>query len=293
MFDSLSSLAELDGVIVVARAILMATVGLLVAALAARGAYKVAFKHFSAHHSTMIRRLVYWLILGLFAASALRQLGFSLSVLLGAAGVLSVAIGFASQTSASNLISGLFLVGERPFELGDIIRVGTTTGEVLSIDLLSVKLRTFDNLFVRIPNESLIKTEMTNLTRFPIRRFDLLIGVAYREDIGRVRDVLLAVADKNPLCLDDPAPLFIFTGFGDSALNIQFSVWAKRESFLELRNSLQQAVKEAFDAEGIEIPFPHRTLYAGSETEPFPVRVVAETPARDAPTEGPEESRPG
>jgi small-conductance mechanosensitive channel len=249
--------------------------GLVLASLAARGAMKLMEGRFSGHHTTLFKRLIYWGILGLFAASALRQLGFSLGVLLGAAGVLTVAIGFASQASASNLISGLFLVGERPFEIGDVIRVGTTTGEVLSIDLLSVKLRTFDNLFVRIPNESLIKTEMTNLTRFPIRRFDLLIGVAYREDIGKVRDMLMQVADQNPLCLDEPAPMFLFNGFGESSLNIQFSVWAKRDSFRDLRNSFQQDVKEAFDAAGIEIPFPHRTLYSGSETQPFPVRVVS------------------
>ena len=88
--------------------------------------------------------------------------------------------------------------------------------------------------------------------------------------------VVVVTADANPLCLDEPAPLFIFTGFGESALEMQFSVWAKREHFLEMRNSLQEDIKNAFDAEGIEIPFPHRTLYAGSVTEPIPIRVVAE-----------------
>lgn len=277
--DSLLTLAQSALVINIARAVLVVVAGFIAASLAARATRKLMEGRFSTHHTTLFRRLIYWVVLALFFASALRQLGFSLGVLLGAAGVLSVAIGFASQTSASNLISGLFLVGEQPFQLGDVIRVGTTTGEVLSIDLLSVKLRTFDNLYVRIPNESLIKTEMTNLTRFPIRRFDLLIGVAYRESIGRVREVMLRVAEGNPLCLDEPEPLFLFTGFGESSLNIQFSIWAKRENFLELRNSFQEEVKNAFDAEGIEIPFPHRSLYAGSETEPFPVRIVAENAA--------------
>jgi len=133
-------------------------------------------------------------------------MGFQLSVLLGAAGILSVAIGFASQTSASNLISGLFLIGEGPFAIGDFIRVGTTEGEVLSIDLLSVKLRTPDNLFVRIPNEQLIKSEVVNLTRFAIRRLNLAVGVAYKEDIPRVRHILMQVATDNPLCLNEPAP---------------------------------------------------------------------------------------
>lgn len=246
------------------KATIMLLAGFIVAGLASRAAGRFLSKNFSQHHVVLFRRLLYWLVLALFIASALKQLGFSLSVLLGAAGVLSVALGFASQTSASNLISGLFLIGEQPFRLGDTIKVGNTTGEVLSIDLLSVKLRTFDNLFVRIPNESLIKSEVTNLTRFPIRRFDLLLGVAYKEKISLVRDVLMAVADKNPLCLDEPAPIFVFVGFGDSALNIQFSVWGKRENFRDLRNSLQEEIKQAFDSAGIEIPFPQRTVHLQS-----------------------------
>jgi small-conductance mechanosensitive channel len=274
MFDSVLSFLESEQVMGGLRAVLFLLVGFTLARLIARLVQRLMMKRFSVHHTMVFRRLAFYLILALFVASALRELGFSLAVLLGAAGVLSVAIGFASQTSASNLISGLFLIGERPFGAGDVIKVGNTTGEVLSVDLLSVKLRTFDNLFVRIPNETLIKSEVTTLTRFPIRRFDLQVGVAYKEDIERVRKVLMDVADRNALCLDEPKPLFIFNGFGDSALNIQFSVWAKRENFLELRNSLQIQIKKAFDSEGIEIPFPHMTLYTGSVTDPFPVRMV-------------------
>ena len=139
-----------------------------------------------------------------------------------------------------------------------------------------MKLRTFDNLFVRIPNETLIKSEVTTLTRFPIRRIDLAIGVAYKENIKHVRKVMERIADANPICLDEPTPAFIFKGFGDSSLDIQFSVWVKRENFTELKNSIYEEIKEAFDSEGIEIPFPHRSLYTGSVTEPFPIRVVTD-----------------
>jgi len=100
------------------------------------------------------------------------------------------------------------------------------------------------------------------------------VGVAYKEDTERVRKILFDVADRNPICLDEPAPLFIYKGYGDSALELQFSVWAKRENFLVLRNTMQEEIKRAFDEHGIEIPFPHRTLYTGSVTEPFPVRMV-------------------
>lgn len=258
----------------ITRAILIVIVGALIAKLVSSALLRVAGNKMDTHHAMLLKRGSYYIILSLFLISALHELGFKISILLGAAGILSVAVGFASQTSASNLISGLFLMAERPFTVGDSIRVGTTTGEVLSIDLLSVKLRTYDNLFVRIPNETLIKTEVTTLTRFPIRRIDILVGVAYKEDLKKVRTVLDAVADKNPLCLEEPKPLYIFQGFGESSLDIQYSVWAKRENYLNLKNSIHEEIKNSFDEHGIEIPFPHRSIYTGSVTEPFPVKTV-------------------
>ena len=274
MQDFAVALVTDDKVIPWIRAILLLSIGLVAATILSRLVRRSLKARLSEHHHQLARRVVFYGVLTLFVASALRELGFSLAVLMGAAGVLTVAIGFASQTSASNLISGLFLISERPFSIGDFIQVGAITGEVLSIDALSVKLRTFDNLFVRIPNETLIKSEVTTLTRFPIRRYDMKLGVAYKEDIKQVREILLAVAEKNPFCLEEPPPLFIFLGFGESSLDIQFSVWAARKNFLELRNTLQMEVKEALDEAGVEIPFPHRSLYAGEASRPFPVRVV-------------------
>lgn len=262
-----------------AQAALVVLAGLVLGRMLASAVVRFFSGKLDAHRSMVLRRVVFYTVVGLAVATALNELGFKLGVLLGAAGVLSVAIGFASQTSASNLISGLFLVGERPFGIGDVIRVGATTGEVLSVDLLSVKLRTFDNLFVRIPNETLIKSEVVNMSKFPIRRVDVLLGVAYKEDIGRVRDVLLEIADANPLCLEEPKPLFIVVGFGASSIDLQFSVWAKRENFLDLKNGIYEEIKRRFDQVGIEIPFPHTTIYAGSVTDPIPIRFVNAPPA--------------
>ncbi|MGD8428896.1 MAG: mechanosensitive ion channel family protein [Ectothiorhodospiraceae bacterium] len=261
------------------RAAVILAAGTVLGRLVAGGISRALAEQLDGHQRMLARRIAFYVILGIAVASALHQLGFQLGVLLGAAGVFSVAIAFAAQTSASNLISGLFLVAERPFSVGDVIRVGSTTGEVLSIDLLSVKLRAFDNTFVRIPNETIVKSEVATLTRFPIRRVDLQLGVAYREDIDRVREVLMEVADREPLCLEEPPPLFIFTAFGESSIDMQFSVWALRENFLEVKNRIQLAIKRRFDEEGIEIPFPHRSLYAGSMTDPFPVKIVAEPEA--------------
>ncbi|MBT8042712.1 MAG: mechanosensitive ion channel family protein [Pontiella sp.] len=213
----------------------------------------------------------------------LQQTGVKLGTLLGAAGIAGVAIGFASQTSLSNLISGLFLIWERPFEVGDVLHSGSDHGIVYSIDLLSIHLRTFNNQLIRIPNETLIKSSFTNVTRFPIRRMDIEIGVAYKEDIQKVIDILKDVADRNPYCLDEPAPVIVFKGFGDSALEFLFGPWFAKTDYIALRNSLLMEVKSRFDEEGIEIPFPHRTLYAGEATRPFPVHVV---PTPEPPKEG-------
>ncbi len=265
------------------RAVVILVVGLVVARLLARGLSHIVIGPMGPHTATTVRRFALYVLSAVVIMAALRELGFGLGVLLGAAGVLTIALGFASQTSASNLVSGLFLVAEKPFVLGDVIRVGQTTGEVLSIDLLSVKLRTFENLFVRIPNEMLIKSEITNMTRFPIRRVDLQVGVAYKENIGRVHKLLLDVADQYELCLNQPKPIVIFQSFGDSSVNLQLSAWSTRANFLELRNRLPERIKAAFDEAGIEIPFPHRTLFAGSSDTPFPVTVVDRS---DAGTDG-------
>jgi small-conductance mechanosensitive channel len=160
----------------------------------------------------------------------------------------------------SNIISGLFLMAEQPFVIGDVIKVGETSGEVVSIDMLSIKIRTFDNLLLRIPNESMLKSNVTNLTHFPIRRFDLKVSVAFREDLMKVQQVLMNAAKAIPICLQEPEPLFIILGFGESGIELQFSVWGRRENYLPLRNRVHESVKTAFDREGIEIPYPHRSL---------------------------------
>ncbi len=271
--DVLTDLSVNQQILVWIKAVLILLGGLLFVRLIANALFRAIDGIMEVTAARTLKRIVVWGLSAVVVLASLHQLGFNLGVLLGAAGVLSVALGFASQTSASNLVSGLFLVLEKSFGIGDMIRVGGTTGEVLSIDLLSVKLRTFDNLFVRIPNETLIKTEITNFSRFPIRRYDLKVGIAYKEDLERVHDLLIEVADAYQFSLDHPRPLVIFQGFGESSIDLQFSIWTASSNYLQTRNEMPARVKQAFDAAGIEIPFPHRTLYTGSETTAFPVQL--------------------
>ncbi|MCR4318382.1 MAG: mechanosensitive ion channel [Planctomycetes bacterium] len=251
-------------------AISIVIVGFLVARFLRRF---LQLKRFRPQTRFIFSKLVYFGILITAFALALARVGVEASAIISATGFISIAIGFAAQTSVSNLISGIFLIGEQPFVIGDFITVGDVTGEVIAVDLLSTKIRTYDNLLVRIPNETLINANVTNLTKFPIRRIDLQVGVAYHTKLDHAKEVLLDVALKNPLCLNEPAPLVIYTGFGDSSMDIQFSVWAKTENFLTLRNSIFPEIKIAFDHAGIEIPFPHRTIYPGVVHSPFPVEI--------------------
>lgn len=209
----------------------------------------------------LIQKIILLTGLSTIFITILLEFGFNLGALLGAAGIMSVAIGFASQTSLSNIISGIFLYGEKPFAVGDIVKIGDKTGVVLSIDLLSVKLRQFDNQFLRIPNETMIKSELTNITKFPIRRVDINIGVSRNADIDHVIKCLKAAAEENTLSLDDPSPVVIFQGFGDSALNFTLGAWCDRTQFLDLKNTIMRDIKRKFDQEGIEIPFPQRVVH--------------------------------
>ncbi|NIP60436.1 MAG: mechanosensitive ion channel [Gemmatimonadetes bacterium] len=272
--DALETVLRGESAPVVIRAVLTVAFGLPALLLATRLIRRWVTEKYSAQQGMVTGKLLLYAGLAILVISVLNELGFSLAPLLGAAGIVGIALGFASQTSVSNVISGFFLMAEQPFRVDDVIQVGTTVGRVLSIDMLSVKLRTFDNKYVRIPNESLIKSEVINITRFPIRRLDVPVGVAYKEDAERVRAILREVADENPLCLMDPEPMIRFEGFGESSVNFTLAVWAARENWLALKNSIQENVKARLDAEGIEIPFPHRTLYMGTASEPFPVRIV-------------------
>ncbi len=255
--------------------------GLIVGSLVSRNVGRLVEKRTTKHHQAIIRRVFFYLVFIIFGMAALREAGFSLEVVLGAAGILTVAIGFASQTSASNIISGLFLVMEKPFEIGDMIEVDATAGEVIAIDLLSVKIRTPDNLFVRVPNETLIKSRVVNRSRFPIRRIDLSVGIAYAEDVERVRDLLLGLAQQNAVCLEDPKPFVLVTGFGASSVDLQFSFWVPKDKFFEGRGGMMVAIKKTLDQQGIEIPFPHTSIYAGSHSAPFRVQLMAPEQQKD------------
>jgi small-conductance mechanosensitive channel len=260
------------------RLLLFVLVGLVVARVLGSLVHRFATKRASAQGAMLARRFVFYAAISLTGVMILQELGVELSVLLGAAGILTVALGFASQTSASNLISGLFLLGERPFSIGDAIRVGDTTGEVLSVDLLSVKLRTFDNLFVRVPNEALIKSEITNLSRNPIRRISVDLVLSYDADFDRTRALLYTLASEDPDVLEEPEPVIWVDDLSGAAVKVRYLVWASnRHDYHGVRARLLEKVAKLFRQHGIAVGYPR--VEVGGSSSPEADAAAAESSA--------------
>ena len=258
------------------HAILLIVVGYFLARVVSTSITKGTQKKISLHSSMLLHRAIFYLLFALFIISAFQQLGFHIGTLLGAAGILTAAIGFASQTSMSNVISGLFIIGEKPFEIGDTIRVNDVQGQVAGIDLLSVKIRTNDNTMIRVPNETLIKTAIVNLSYFPWRRADLKICISCNESIEHVRRVLLDVAEKNMLCLDEPAPSVLVDNIFESSVNLQFSVWANQGDFGAMTGSIQEDIHVAFREQNIQLAMPMRSIHFDETKEPIAIKVISD-----------------
>lgn len=241
--------------------------GLFVVRLLAALTQRYIMKKSTPQRQMIARKVITYTGFVLVLMAVLGELGVKLTALLGAAGIVGIAVGFASQTSVSNIISGLFLISEKPFAVGDVIRIGGTTGIIQSIDLLSIKIRTFDNLFVRIPNEKILTSEVTNITRFPIRRMDITLQVAYGQDLERVHLLLAEIASENPWSLDEPEPVIVFSEFKEGGVEVLLGLWFTKADFLNLKNSIMKSVTARFQAEGIRFSSARRVLSIEGEGE--------------------------
>jgi small-conductance mechanosensitive channel len=205
------------------------------------------------------------LIIGIFIV--LENTGIHLGALTVFAGAVGVGVGFGLQNIASNFISGLVILAERPITIGDRVEVAGIIGQVHQIRARSTVVITNDNIATIVPNTKFIDSPVTNWTYGDPRvRFRIPIGVAYGSDVRKVSEVLIAAGAENPHTLKDPAPSVFFAGFGDSSLNFELVVWSSemsnrpRRYRSELNFSIERKLREA----GIEIPFPQRDLHIRS-----------------------------
>jgi len=199
----------------------------------------------------------------------LENTGIHLGALAVFAGAVGVGVGFGLQNIASNFISGLVILAERPITIGDRVEVAGITGQVQQIRARSTVIRTNDNIMMIVPNTKFIDSPVTNWTYGDPRvRFRIPVGVAYGSDIAKVREALLAAGRENPNTLKDPEPSVFLEKFGDSSIDFQLVVWSSEMSARpsRYRSDLNFAIEQKFREAGIELPFPQRDLHIRSGT---------------------------
>lgn len=206
------------------------------------------------------RQFIMALVWVLVGVQGLRAVGVDIVSILGAAGVAGVAIGFASQTALSNLISGFFLVSERSFTIGDYVRITELEGTVESINMLSIYLRQPDNALIRIPCETIIKNPVINFTRDKLRRCDFHVGVDYSTQLEQIHGIIERVVAAEPLLSKDHPPIVQFVGYGESSLDLRICAYCAASEYHPARYAFACGIMRAFKEAGINIPFPIRDI---------------------------------
>ncbi|MFO7545245.1 MAG: mechanosensitive ion channel [Trueperaceae bacterium] len=211
--------------------------------------------------SVVLSRVVRWLVLAFTLVAVLNRFGVqttSIVALLGAAGL---AIGLALQGTLANVAAGIMVLMLRPFRLGDAVDIGGTGGTVEDIGLFTTRITSFDGVVVHVPNGQVWGEKIQNYSQAGKRRYDLVVGIGYGDDIGKALNAMRAVVSSDDRVLADPEPMYVVTELGDSAVNVMARYWVAPADYWTARFELTRSVKERFDGEGINIPFPQRDLH--------------------------------
>lgn len=201
-------------------------------------------------------------LIGIYMVFA--QFGVNLLPILGGLGVVGLAVGFAAQDILANFISGITLLLDRPFRIGDWIRTNNHEGQVMALTLRTTRIRTRDNEYVSIPNKELAGSVVTNLTEGGPLRMNIVVGVAYKTDIKHARQVLLSVLEKHDNVMSERAPQVWVKELNNSSVDMLMRFWLGQEyiaTYPLIAMQLREEAKEALDTAGIEIPFPHVQLH--------------------------------
>ena len=242
-------------------ALITFVIGRYIINLLMKGLNKVFDKYeIDASLSTFLTSFSRALLFVLLFISIATQVGMELTSFIAILGAAGLAVGLALQGSLSNFAGGVLILIFKPFKVGDTIEAQGTLGAVESIDILYTKVRNFDNRVVTIPNGALANNSIVNLSQKPTRRVEMAIGVAYGTDLKKTRQVILSTLGKDERIHADPEPVVKFTSFGDSSLDLVVRCWADAGDLWPVYWDNMEALKEAFEANDIEIPFPQRDV---------------------------------
>ncbi|RBI87732.1 mechanosensitive ion channel family protein [Rhodosalinus halophilus] len=205
--------------------------------------------------------IAYWLTLAFGLMLVLAFLGVNITPLFALVGGASFIIAFALQDTLGNLASGLMIMINRPFDEGDFVSLGGVDGTVQSVSIVSTKVITPDNRVIVIPNSKVWGDVITNTSASDIRRIDLVFGISYDDSIQKAQEVIEQVVADYPAVLDDPAPVIRVNELSASSVDFICRPWVKTGDYLSTFWDLTRNVKEAFDANGITIPFPQTEMH--------------------------------
>lgn len=238
-------------------AVIILLIGVLIARVV-RKAVVTAMERTRADPSAknIIARLSYGGVVILAILTALAQIGINVAALLAGLGIFGFALGFALQDVSKNFISGLLLLVQKPFSVGEVVQIDEYTGTVKDIQLTATELETLDGQIVLIPSALVYTNPIVNVSRATGRRIELQIGVAYDSDLEKVRQVAIAAIAKVAGLRDDPPPNVNFSTFGSYAIQMILYFWidTSKTDTLTARDTGLGMIKEAFEQEGIEIP---------------------------------------
>lgn len=218
-------------------------------------------------HVQLISKIVYYTVSTIAILVVLSILGFDPSGLLVAGGIAGIIFGFASQSIVANLMSGLFLLFERPVKIGEQVSIGEVSGFVEDINILSTTIRNYDGLYVRMPNEKVFTANITNFVAHVARRFGYLVGIRYTDNADQAIRIIHRVIDDEPFALKQPQPQVFVDNLGDNSVNLIVRVWAPVSEWYSLKMKLLWMIKMALEAEGIEIAFPQRVVWYGADAK--------------------------
>ncbi|HBS50002.1 MAG TPA: mechanosensitive ion channel protein MscS [Rhodobacteraceae bacterium] len=200
---------------------------------------------------------VKWVILAFVVAAVLNLFGIQTTSIVAVLGAASLAIGLALQGTLSDLAAGVMLVMFRPYRVGQYVDIGGTAGTVKEISLFTTELTTPDNVQIIVPNGQAWGSIITNYSAHDTRRCDLTFGIDYNDDANKAMQIILDEAKADGRVLDEPEPWVRVTNLGDSSVDLTARLWCKAADYWDLKFALTLAVKQAFDAQGISIPYPH------------------------------------
>ena len=250
--------------VVIGSLFLLLIIARFIRAMAKRGLRRIS--NLSLLMQDFLAKVVYWLIFVIGLMVVLSLFGVNITPLFAVVGGASFILAFAMQDTLGNLASGLMIMINKPFDVGDLVDTNGVLGVVEAVSIVSTTVRTLDNQVVILPNSSVWGSIITNVTVSPTRRVDMVFGIGYSDDIETAQKVLEKLVKDHPLVLDDPEPTIAVHELADSSVNFVCRPWTKTEDYWRVYWDLTRKVKEGFDEASVSIPFPQRDVHLYSES---------------------------